>query len=249
MAMARTQLLTLVLAAALMAVLAAGCAAAGSSSRAGENAAARPAATATPICANGSLEGCFGYSGMQTYLRTVEPMVAQFFEEQYPRLRGPRDVVFIPTGTAVRDGCGSTSDSGAYEYCPANQTIFIGQDLLWSFYRRYGDAAPVVGLAHEWGHHVQVMLGVPNPRSLAARVRFENQADCLSGAFIKYAGEQKWLEPDDLGDIDGVLQAIGAREGPGRDHGTAAERKAAFNQGYESGAKACNSYSPTTPVG
>jgi predicted metalloprotease len=199
-------------------------------------------------CPRGSLEGCFTYATMATYLETIEPLVARYFETQYPKLRAPRDVVYIPDSMSVRDGCGGFSTSAAYEYCPASQRIYIGQNLLWSFYKRYGDAAPVVGLAHEWGHHVQFTLGVPNPRSTADRKRFENQADCLSGAFIKYADEQDWLETDDLRDIDGLLQAIGGREGPGRDHGTAAERRTAFNQGFKSGAKACSSYFPATPV-
>jgi predicted metalloprotease len=229
-------------AAALVVALALGCSTAGD--KPAPSAGPAPAAAA---CPRGSLEGCFGYEGMAAYLETVEPLVARFFAAQYPRLKAPRDVVLIPARASVRDGCGGFSDSRAFEYCPANATIYIGQDLLWSFYRRFGDAAPLAGLAHEWAHHVQFRLGVSQPRANAERVRFENQADCLSGAYIKHARDQGQIEKDDLGDIESLLQAIGAR-GPRRDHGTAAERRQAFNLGLASGAKGCSSYFPGTPV-
>jgi predicted metalloprotease len=204
---------------------------------------------AASACPNGSFEGCFSYGQMSDYLDAVEPMVAKFFQTEYEDVRPPRDVVFVPSREVRRSICGGYSDSSAYEYCPASRTIYIGQDLLWSFYRRQGDAAPVIALAHEWGHHIQTMLGVPFARTNAESVRFENQADCLSGAFAKFADEQKWLEADDLGDIDGLLQAVGSREGRFRDHGTVAERKQAFELGFKSGARGCNTYFPQSPVG
>jgi predicted metalloprotease len=210
-----------------------------------------PTQTATTTntgCPGGSLEGCFSYSQMAAYLEAVKPMVAQFFQTSYPRISAPRDIVYVPAGRAAAGPCGY-STSAAYEYCAANRKIYIGQDLLWAFYRQHGDAAPVIGLAHEWAHHLQFMLDVPAARTAAESVRFENQADCLSGAFARYAGEQGWLEyPDDLEDVDGLLQTIGSRETASRDHGTAAERARAFDMGFESGATACNSFFPNSPV-
>ena len=213
-----------------------------------------PAATQTPDagdaasqrCGGGSLEGCFSYYEMGEYLDAVTPMVAQYFEETYPRVRAPRDIVYIASGRAARTACG-TSNSYAYEYCPANQSIYIGQDLLWQFYAGAGDAAPAIGLAHEWGHHLQTMLGVSAGSRKA--IDFENQADCVSGAWAKYANEQGWLEgDDDLRDMTTLLDAIGSAEGPRRDHGTAAEREAAFEVAYDKGIKACNEFFPDSPL-
>ncbi|HLF77572.1 MAG TPA: neutral zinc metallopeptidase [Dehalococcoidia bacterium] len=242
----------------LVSLTVAGCGPLSGESTASPSAAATPSRSDTRTstgtgsetrCPKGSLEGCYSYSQMSSYLDTIEPLVAKFFQTQYTKLANPRDVVFVPTREARRSVCGGYSDSFAYEYCPASRTIYIGQDLLWSFYRRQGDAAPVVALAHEWGHHVQSMLGVPFAGTNAESVRYENQADCIAGAFVQYAGGQGWLESDDLGDVDGLLQAVGSREGRARDHGTAAERKQAFDLGFKSGAKGCNSYYPSTPVG
>jgi hypothetical protein len=92
------------------------------------------------------------------------------------------------------------------------------------------------------------MKGVFGSDRAADGVRFENQADCLAGAFIQYADQRGWLEKDDLADIDGLLKAIGSRESGSRNHGTVAERRQAFETGFTSGAKGCNSFVPSTPV-
>jgi predicted metalloprotease len=214
-----------------------------------------PVATQTPVSnedatsdrCGGSLEGCFSYYEMDEYLDAVIPMVAQYFEEHYPRVSAPRDIVYIPSGRAAQTVCG-TSNSYSYEYCPANRSIYIGQDLLWQFYAGAGDAAPAIGLAHEWGHHLQTMLGV-QAVSRTQAIKFENQADCVSGAWAKYADEQGWLEADDdLRDATKLLDAIGSAEGPGRDHGTSAERESAFNTAYSKGIAACNAFFPDSPI-
>ena len=216
-----------------------------------------PASTATPSSNNtvsgrcgGSLEGCFGYNEMDDYLDAITPMVAGFFNTQFDDVRDPRDIVYVLRGQGVRGACG-VSNSQAYEYCAANQTIYVGQDLLWSFYRQAGDAAPAIGLAHEWAHHLQFMLNLPafGSQSQAAAINIENQADCIAGAWAKYAKDQGWLEEaDDLRDAAGLLQAIGSREGPSRDHGTAAERLEAFEMSSKGGIAACNKFFPRSPV-
>jgi predicted metalloprotease len=206
-----------------------------------------PTATAAPEETRQSLEGRFSYAEMDQYVDAIAPMVAQFFEEQYPRLP-EANLVYIPSGRVARTACGA-SDGTAYEYCGGNQTIYVGQDLLWAFYRQAGDAAPALALAHEWGHHVQVMLGLPFARTAAQSVNFENQADCFAGAWAKYAEGEDWLETeDDLQDIGTLMRLIGSRESSQRDHGTVAERTAAFDKAYEGGLKACNAYYPNDPV-
>ncbi|HWO72308.1 MAG TPA: neutral zinc metallopeptidase [Dehalococcoidia bacterium] len=210
---------------------------------------------AASACPSGSLEGCFGFDEMDRYLEAVLPMVQQFFRERRPGLPEPQDVVYIRRGETLLQPCFDPSGrpglatSASFEYCAANQTIYIGQDLLWEFYRGAGDAAPAIALAHEWGHHVQVMLRVPPPQTASQSVRFENQADCISGAWARYADEKGWLETeDDLQDVETLIAAIGAREGSGRDHGTAQERADAFRAGYERGLRACNAFFPQTPI-
>lgn len=206
-----------------------------------------PAAPIDSICGGGSLEGCFDLEGMGDYLDAVLPMIASYFDEEFADIADPRSVSYIPSTYAGRSECG-VSNSFAYEYCPADQTIYIGQDLLWEFYDRVGDAAPAVGLAHEWGHHVQTSVGI-FPRNRAEAIQFENQADCISGAWARHAEEQGWLETDDdLRDVQLMMEEIASAEGPNRDHGTAEEREDAFRSGFDKGISACNSYFKETPL-
>lgn len=208
-----------------------------------------PTATATPTpeAERVSLEGAFSYGQMPDYLDAIAPMIAQFYETEYTDIPDPH-LVYIPSGRYTRGACG-ISDSTAYEYCAGNGTIYVGQDLLWAFYQKAGDAAPAIALAHEWGHHVQYYRGVPYGRTAAESVDFENQADCLSGAWAQYADEQGWLErEDDLADVETLMQFIGSAETSRRDHGTTAERADAFQRAFASGAGACNAYFPDEPV-
>jgi hypothetical protein len=208
-----------------------------------------PAETAAEDPCGGSLEGCFTYDEMDEYVDAVIPMVAQYFETAYEGVPAPRDIVYIPNGYSARSYCG-VSTSEAYEYCTGDQTIYVGQDLIWAFYRHAGDAAPAVALAHEWGHHLQYMLDVPFARTQSQAIAFENQADCVSGAWASYADEQSWLETeDDVGDVETLLQLIGSRESRARDHGTSAERAEAFESGFDQGIESCNAYFPDSPIG
>ncbi len=192
-----------------------------------------------------SLEGRFGYATMDAYVVAVVPLIRQWLDETWPQMPPPR-VVFVPDGTTGPEACvaggrrPATYTSSSYEYCGPEQTVYVGQDTLWTFYSRAGDAGPAVGLAHEFGHHIQRYAEVPNPRSLAQSVRFENQADCIAGAWIRYTSEQGWLEyEDDLADVDALFPLIGSAEGPGRDHGTTEERAHSFQFGFDGGLPAC----------
>lgn len=192
---------------------------------------------------------------MPQFVERVVPMVAQFFKEQYPRVAPPRDVHLVLSGESGPSPCRDSSggrgrySDNSFEYCPANATIYIGQDTVWAFYR-LGDAAPVLAIAHEWAHHIQSQTGARFPRTAADSVNFENQADCMAGAWTQYAQQKGWLEyPDDVQDITALVSAIGSRESPGRDHGTAAERNTAFQAGFQGGLSACNRYSRTPITG
>jgi predicted metalloprotease len=230
-----------------------------SSSQAGRD--PRPAASAEatarqprPQSTGQSLEGKFTQATMEEYVNAIMPMITQYLQATWPRLPVPK-VIYVPLGAKGREECldsdgrAATFSSGSYEYCGASAIVYVGQDMLWTFYDRTGDAGPAVGLAHEFGHHIQQSMGVPAPRTAEQSTRHENQADCVAGAWTRYTDEQGWLEyPDDIEDIDALFPLIGSAEGPDRDHGTASERQAAFQRGFDGGAKACNSFYPSTPL-
>lgn len=213
-----------------------------------------PAGAAEKGCR--SLETCYSHDEMDELLRVAHELVLDFATDEYtPQLFWVR-LRYVAAGESglsrcyERPGVRAHFTEDSYEYCPADNTIYIGQEELWRFYSGIGDVAPIVGLAHEFGHFMQSVADVPPPTTPAESVHHENQADCFAGAWFQHADEAGLVErPDDLEDIDEILELIGSSEDdPGRTHGTAAERKQAFEQGWGGGLEACNQYYPATPV-
>lgn len=205
-------------------------------------------------------------NSIQAYWRTALPEV---FGQQYR----PAKTVFF--SQAVRTGCGAADSGVGPFYCPADHLVYI--DL--TFYRLLADqlgakgefAQPYV-LAHEYGHHVQSLLGTEaqmrrqqqrDPGNAnALSVRLELQADCYAGAWAKNATGtsdrrgQKIFKSITERDIQ---QAIDAAEKIGDDaisrragrpvnpneftHGTSQQRMQWFTRGFTTGdPKACDTF-------
>ena len=138
----------------------------------------------------------------------------------------------------------------SYEYCPSDRSIYVGEQSMWKYYSENGDAAPIVGLAHEWGHHLQNEAGMVVRRAHQREdiLAQEIQADCVAGAWTGWAKTQNILnEQDDLDDVRQLMKVI-AGYGPERTHGDLAERTEAFTTGLTSGIKACNRYVTQKPL-
>jgi predicted metalloprotease len=143
--------------------------------------------------------------------------------------------------------CGP-QDKTAYDYCPGDDDIYLGEAEAWSLYSTDGDAAPAVGLAHESGHSLQQQMGVPDPTTNAETLVHEEQADCVAGAWIQYAMAQGWFQQADIGTTDKLLETIAEAETPDRTHGDLQERTQSMNLGVTGGLAACNEFYPATPV-
>jgi hypothetical protein len=194
------------------------------------------------------MENCYGYEDMQAYLDQIIPPVEQFFDTAYTDMPHPAQYLYVSEGDTGSTGCTDGYTDESYAYCPADATIYTGQRSLWKYYSDAGDAAPAVGLAHEWGHHVQNVAGVPPAETAVGQISRENQADCIAGAWIAYADEQEWLNyPDDLTDIGTLLMYI-AEDEPGRSHGDLGERSDSLKLGIEDGLQGCNDFFPDSPV-
>ncbi|QDQ97768.1 neutral zinc metallopeptidase [Tomitella fengzijianii] len=125
----------------------------------------------------------------------------------------------------------------------------IGWDrgpLMSDLVAEYGDLAPVVVLAHEYGHVVQYQTGVRTTQ--APTIVLEQQADCYAGVFMRHVaegGSQRFT----MNTTDGLESAlsvlVGIRDSPdaaqfgGSEHGSAFERVTAFQQGFAGSASAC----------
>jgi predicted metalloprotease len=133
-------------------------------------------------------------------------------------------------------------------YCPLDETIYYVIGFRQEMTAEMGDFGWVSIIAHEWGHHVQDSLGLrglerSEETGALTYKAAELQADCLAGAYSRDAQERGWLDPGDLDEAEALFAYAGDPPGTPQDHlhahGTAEERVAAFNRGFNRGYKAC----------
>ncbi|MDF2758918.1 MAG: putative zinc metalloprotease, partial [Thermomicrobiales bacterium] len=101
----------------------------------------------------------------------------------------------VPVTDVVQSSCGQF---GPYDnpaaYCPVDEFVYYSVPLGQDIQTTVGDYAWITILAHEWGHHVQVVLGI-TPELTIDR---ELQADCFSGAYAQRALQQGFLQEGDI---------------------------------------------------
>lgn len=140
----------------------------------------------------------------------------------------------------VATACGSSGPEHLAFYCPAEETIYYAPARVAEHDQRIGDFAQVVVLAHDWGHHLQTLLGV-DP---AAGNAFALQADCLADAYASDAAQRGILDPGDITEAVILAASVGDPMGTPQDipgtHGINDDRISAFMRGYLQGAMVCS---------
>ena len=192
---------------------------------------------------------------------------SQEFERRGLPYQRPK-IVFFSGG--VRTGCGNASASTGPFYCPPDQKLYFDLNFLQQLQDRFGargEFAQAYIVAHEFGHHLQTVLGTEpkvraaqerNP-SLANRysVALELQADCYAGVWANLADASQQnglnLSQENIVEAQRAASAVGddriqqrtqGRVNPENyTHGTAQQRSTWFITGYKSGdIKSCNTF-------
>lgn len=190
----------------------------------------------------------------------------------------PQTVLVLFTDS-TQSGCGIASSQTGPFYCPSDQKVYLDAAFFDELHTRFGapgDFAEAYVIAHEFGHHVQDVLGTMDqvaqaqqagsdpggPKGLS--VRLELQADCFAGVWANSI----WTSPDQanvesITEAD-VKEALGAAASVGDDriqqqatgtidkeswtHGSADQRAKWFNNGFKGGTTdSCDTFGVATP--
>jgi uncharacterized protein len=203
--------------------------------------------------------------------------VQNFWAEALPE-NGKR---YTTASTVIYNGqtpsaCGTASNDVGPFYCPLDKKVYIDASFFDELTTRFGAdngaLAQEYVVAHEYGHHIQDILGLldraqQDPQGAeSGSVRTELMADCLAGVWANHAATTTdvngvtLLKPLTRQDINSALSAAAAvgddriqKQATGHinqdtwTHGSSAERQHWFITGYQTGSlNNCDTFAATS---
>ncbi|MFD1543927.1 KPN_02809 family neutral zinc metallopeptidase [Nonomuraea guangzhouensis] len=173
--------------------------------------------------------------------------IQDYWKTQISDYRPSKTVLY---SGSLRTACGAASSALGPFYCPGDQRVYLDlsffTQLQSQFGAKGGPFAQAYVIAHEYGHHVQDLLGALSEGNSVAT---ELQADCYAGVWAKHAVDTGFYDkPFTTSEFAEALDAAGAvgddriqQRTQGRidpesfTHGSSEQRVNALNRGYKTG--------------
>jgi predicted metalloprotease len=223
-----------------------------------------PPSQSQPVATNESLGGsCQGVTSTTDpakFISCVVSSVQHFWQKRFARDNQPyRSAHLVLFSDATASGCGTASAATGPFYCPRDGKVYLDlgffQELSQRFHARGGDFAEAYVVAHEYGHHVQDLMGIERRMRQAEQanpgernelsVKLELQADCFAGVWGHAVYDKGTVTRAEISQALDAAAAVGddriQKEMQGRvnpesfTHGSAQERMRWFETGMQSG--------------
>ena len=183
--------------------------------------------------------------------RQLDMFWAQVFADYGALYRAPIDMVGVniyPVKTSCGEMDKESMQGAAAMYCGFDETIYYDVDFREWYIGEFGQYSWDHIIAHEWGHHIQNVIGLftsmdPELYGGAYTIEHELQADCLAAIFAQDSRARGIIRNRDIRAAEHFNMWGGDPEGIPWDlsgaHGTPEQRVESFWLGYNDGLRGC----------